>query len=168
MNLLRPRLVHESNPPFVQLVRPHIRQLDAINLCNPRGPATVDIVEFFASALDLESLRENVAKATAIIPERFRLARPMAAQLSQEIAYCRNRFARHLRFEPLQGRVPSHADQRCINVFRFRSRLVGSFQIEQFAASAPLDSSPNLPRAAFGRSICYVGSIARVTVCKTK
>ena len=148
---------YEINPPFVQLIRGQIRQFDAINLRDPRGPATMDLIEFFAAALDLENLRENVAEATAIILERFRLARPMATQLIQKIPYRRNRFARHLRFEFFQRGIPSSADQRCLNAFRFssRSRFVGSLQAEQFTAAAPLDSgSPIFPLAAFARFAC--------------
>src|SRR5262249_15307009 len=74
--------------------------------------------------------------------ECFRLARPMPAQLVEKIAHRRNSLALHLRLELFQGRIPSRADKRCVNLFRLcsGSGLVGSLQIEQLATASPLDS----------------------------
>ena len=83
-------LFHESNAPFVYLVRCHVRQLDAIDLRNPRCAPAVDIIEFLAPAFDLKNFRKNVSEASAIVLKGFRFARPMAAQRSEKIAYCRD------------------------------------------------------------------------------
>src|SRR5262249_41369544 len=95
-----------------------------------------------APALNVENLGENVAEAPAIILERFRFARPMTAQLGEEVADCRNRLARHLWFELFQRGLPSSPDQRRVIVFRFCGRwgLVRRFQVERLAPTAPLNT----------------------------
>src|SRR5260370_21238026 len=64
----------------------------------------------------------------------------MRAQLVQKIADSRDEFTRHFRLEQFQCSIPSCANQRRVNLSRLRcrSRLVGSFQVEQLAPSTPL------------------------------
>src|SRR5215510_15102993 len=98
----------------------------------------------------------------------------MATQFVQKITNSCNSFALHVRLELFQRSVPSRADQRCVDVFRFRScsRLVRGLQVEQFAASAPLDSSRpisyalRLPVPAVRRLKNHVMPVAQIRFAK--
>src|SRR5262245_33017106 len=71
LNRISTGFFHESDSPFVQLVRRHVRQLSAINLRNPRRMPAADVIKLLAPAFDIKNLRKNCAKAPAIILEGF-------------------------------------------------------------------------------------------------